>query len=65
MGAQVCRSSQISLQRSLPLGEWRASEVDIASEISSEIFQQFQWIQPNLSSIRELASKTLAKKLLS
>ena len=65
MGPQICRSSEISYERSLPLGEWRASEVDIASEISSELFQQFQWIQPNLSSIRELASKTLAKKLVS
>jgi len=62
MGQQICRSSEISCERSLPLGEWRASEVDIASEISSEIFQQFQWIQPNLSSIRELASKILGKK---
>lgn len=65
MGPQICRSSEISYERSLPLGEWRASEVDIASEISSEIFQQFQWIQPNLSSIRKLASKILAKKLFS
>ena len=65
MRSQICRSPQISRERSLPLAEWRASEVDIATEISSEIFQQFQWIQPNLSSIRELASKTLAKKLLS
>jgi len=62
MGPQICRSAEISLERSLPLREWRASEVDIASEISSEIFQQFQWIEPNLSSIRDLASKALAKK---
>ena len=62
MGSQICRSTKISLERSLPLGEWRASEVDIATEISSEIFQQFQWIEPNLSSIRDLASKALAKK---
>ena len=65
MGPQICRSAQISRERSLPLGEWRASEVDIASEISSEIFQQFQWIQPDFSSIRELTSETLAKKFLS
>jgi hypothetical protein len=63
IGPQICRSSEISRERSLPLGEWRASEVDIASEIISEIFQHFQWIEPNLSSIRELASKTLGKKL--
>jgi len=62
MGPQICRSSQISRERCLPLGEWRASEVDIASEISGEIFQQFQWIEPNFSSIRELASKLLAKR---
>jgi hypothetical protein len=65
MGPQICHSSEISLEHSLPLGEWRASEVDIASEISSEIFQQFQWIEPNLPSIRDLASKVLGKKLLS
>lgn len=62
MGPRICRSSEIPLERSLPLGEWRASEVDIASEISSEIFQQFQWIQPNLPSIRNLASKILGEK---
>lgn len=62
MGKQVCRSSVVSRERCLPLGEWRASEVDIASEISSEIFQQFQWIEPNLSSIRELVSELLAKR---
>jgi hypothetical protein len=62
MGPQICRSSEITRERSLPLAEWRASEVDIATEISSQIFQQFQWIQPNLSSIRELASKILGEK---
>lgn len=62
MGPQICRSSEISCERSLPLGEWRASEVDIATEISSQIFQQFQWIQPNLPSIRGLVGKILGEK---
>lgn len=62
MGRQVCHSPQIALERHLPLGEWRASEVDIVVQISTEIFRQFQWIEPNLSSIRELASELLAKK---
>jgi len=62
MGPQICRSIEISRERQLPLGEWRSSEVDIAVEISTEIFQQFQWIEPNLSSIRELASELLAKR---
>lgn len=61
-GPQVCRSPQISVGRSLPLQEWRASEVDIAVEISAEIFVQFQWIQPNLSLIRGLASELLGKR---
>jgi hypothetical protein len=65
MGPQICRSSEISRERSLPLGEWRASQVDIASEISSEIFQQFQWIQPNVPSVRKLASKILGEKSFS
>lgn len=58
----ICRSTQISRERCLPLAEWRASEVEIACEISSEIFQQFQWIEPNLSTVRELASELLAKR---
>jgi hypothetical protein len=62
MRPQICHSPQISRERSLPLGDWRASEVDIAVEISAEIFHQFQWIEPNLNSIRELASKLLAKR---
>lgn len=62
MGPQICRSTEIIRERRLPLGEWRSSEVDIAVEISAEIFQHFQWIEPNLSSIRELASQLLAKR---
>lgn len=62
MGPQICRSKQITAERCLPLGEWRASEVNIAAEISAEIFQQFQWIEPSLSSIKELASNRLARK---
>jgi len=61
MSRQVCRSPQISVERQLPLEEWRASEVDIAVETSVEVFQQFQWIEPNLNSIRTLASELLAK----
>ncbi len=61
MSRQVCRSPQISVERQLPLEEWQASEVDIALEISIEVFQQFQWIEPNLNSIRTLVSNLLAK----
>jgi hypothetical protein len=64
MGPQVCRSLEISKERSLPLEEWRASEVEIAVGICADIFRQFQWIEPNLNTIRELASKLLAKRLL-
>jgi len=62
MGVQICRSPQISFERCFPLGEWRASEEDIAIEISAEVFRQFQWIEPNITSIRELASELLAKR---
>lgn len=62
IGPQICRSAQISRERCLPLEDWRASEVDMAVEISAEIFQQFQWLEPNLSSLRELASKLLGRK---
>ncbi len=60
-GQQICRVPEISRERSLPLAEWRASEVDIATEICARIFQQFQWVEPELSSIRQLASELLAR----
>lgn len=62
MGEQICRGSQISFERCFPLGEWRASELDIAIDISAEVFRQFQWVEPNIASIRELASELLAKR---
>ena len=62
IGKQTCFVPKITCERGLPLGDWRASEVDLATDVCVEIFQQFQWIQPNLTSIRELASGLLGKK---
>ena len=61
MGRYECRSKEVSKKRALPLEVWRSSEVDIATEISSEIFQCFQWIEPNKTEIRKLASNLLAE----
>lgn len=62
MMEQICYSPSISIERRLPLGEWRASDVDISTEISSEFFQNFQVIEPNLPAIKKLVSKILAKQ---
>lgn len=60
-GRQTCHSPSVKCERSLPLGEWRASEVDLATEVSVSVFEQCQWIQPDVAPIRELASGLLAR----
>jgi hypothetical protein len=58
---QVCRVPQFTCERCLPLQNWRAYEVDLAIEISAEVFQQFQWLKPDLSVIRALATELLVE----
>lgn len=60
-GSYDCHSQEVTVERILPLETWRSSDVDIATEISCEIFQQFQWIEPNKSEIGKLVSNLLAK----
>ena len=61
-GRYDCRSEEVSRERSLPLDVWRSSEVNLATEISRELFQCFQWIDPdNKPTIKKLVSELLAR----
>lgn len=64
MRRQVCLVPEISIKHTHFLEDWRASSVDIASEICAEIFIQFQWKKPSFSSVKELSIKLLSKELL-
>jgi hypothetical protein len=57
----ICRISEYSVVRNLTISTWRSSDADLATEISCDIFNQFQWLDPNPEIIKKMVSKLLAK----
>lgn len=57
----VCRIPEIIIQRRHSLVDWRAGIVDHAVEIANEVYQRFNWPNPNLSTARTAIEKTFAR----
>ena len=47
--------------RTLPLGNWRASDAQVASVMCTEIFHQFNWTEPNTAEIDKIINGFIAK----
>ncbi len=59
----ICRVPEIIHERCLPLAEWRAGTVDLALQICKEIFARFNWMKPDIESIREIIEKMLSRRV--
>jgi len=57
-----CRIPEITVQRRLPLAEWRAGVVDHAVDITNEIYLRFNWNQPDLDSARRTIQRMFARQ---
>jgi len=58
----ICRIPKIIHERCLPLAEWRAGTVDLALEICKEIFARFNWMRPDIETIREIIKKMFSRR---
>jgi hypothetical protein len=57
----TCRISEIIVERRRPLADWRAGIVDHAVEIANEVYQRFNWPNPNLGAARTAIDKMFAR----
>ncbi len=58
----VCRIPEIFLERRRSLADWRAGLIDHAVEIADEVYQRFNWPDPNLAAARTAIEKTFARR---
>ncbi|MBL7204911.1 MAG: putative DNA binding domain-containing protein [Desulfobacteraceae bacterium] len=58
----ICRVPEIIHERCLPLAEWRAGTVDLVVEICKEIFARFNWMKPDIETIREIIEKMFSRR---
>lgn len=56
-----CADEEVVRAREEPLGIWRSSDTDIASDIAAEVFQRFGWVSPNRPEITKIVRRFLAK----
>ena len=57
----VCKTDTVERRKRISLGLWRATDWSVAAEVCCEIFQQFQWVDPNRDQINDLAREFLSK----
>ena len=63
-GNVISRADEVRASQTLPLREWRASDAQVASEMCAEIFQQFNWDQPNRAGIEKVVSDFIGKPVI-
>src|SRR5260370_10177157 len=59
----VCRIPEVRIERCRPISEWRAGIVDHAVEIAKDVYQRFNWINPNVGAARTTIEKLFARTL--
>lgn len=57
----VCRIPEIIVKHRRSLADWRAGIVDHAVEIANEVYQRFNWPNPNLDAARAAINKMFAR----
>jgi hypothetical protein len=58
----VCRIPEIVIERRHALADWRAGLIDHAVEIANEVYQRFNWPNPNLAAARTAIEKMFARR---
>jgi hypothetical protein len=57
----TCRMPELIIERSRPVADWQAGIVDHAVEIAKDIYQRFNWLNPNLEAARSAIQKMFAR----
>lgn len=63
LAAYECRIPEIEIARSHSLADWRAGMLDHCIEFAAEIYQRFNWPNPNLAAARTAVEKMFARRL--
>ena len=63
LAAYECRIPKIEIAQSHSLADWRAGMVDHCIELADEVYQRFNWPNPNLTAARTAVEKMFARKL--
>jgi hypothetical protein len=59
----VCRIPEVRIERRCSISEWRAGIVDHAVQIAKDVYQRFNWINPNIGAARTTIEKLFARTL--
>jgi len=58
----ICHIPEITVERHFALAEWRAAIIDHAVAMSNDIYQRFNWANPNLAVARSAMERTFARR---
>lgn len=58
----VCEIPQIVINQARSLAEWRTATVDLAVDICRDIFMRFNWLNPDLSYIRNIIETNFSRR---
>jgi hypothetical protein len=58
----ICRIPEITVERRFSLAEWRAAIIDHAVAMTNDVYQRFNWTNPNLSLARNAMERTFARR---
>jgi hypothetical protein len=58
----ICRIPEITVVRQFPLADWRAGLVDHSIAMAGDIYQRFNWSEPNLEAARTAVVKMFARQ---
>lgn len=61
--AYTCRVPEITVERRLPLAEWRAAVIDLAVNMARDVYLRFNWMQPNLGLARSAIQQAFSRRL--
>lgn len=57
----TCRMPEVIIERRLSVADWQAGIVDHAVAIAKDIYQRFNWLNPNLDVARSAIQKMFAR----
>jgi hypothetical protein len=59
----TCRIPQITIERRMPLAEWRSAVLDHAVQMAEEVYHRFNWPNPSLGLAKSAIERTFARRL--
>ena len=59
----ICRIPEVVIERCRSLADWRAGLIDHSIEVAAEVYERFNWSNPNLAAARSSVEKMFARRL--